>query len=124
MGFIPQGNRPGSLGEIILFAFILSPDIGVKRTLPGFRPGRLIVDNTLMGHKQGDQAINQRRFTGADITGEQSVMAAGFNMPDLAVECAPVIKFQPVEAKSCLVIRGGEIKKSRLHDHGIPSDVR
>jgi len=72
----------------------MAQNIGTQAAFLGIRAGRLVVGDAMGRHQQGRDRVDQRRFAGTDVAGQQGVAAVEIQCPDPAVESAPVVDFQ------------------------------
>ena len=118
---IAQCDRLGTAQGFLPLRFVIAEDIGLERTFATVGPGRLVVGNSMTRHQQGGDGVDQSRFSGADITGEQAVFSPQAHCPDPAVKGPPIEDFQPLQAKPGQPVIGQKFQKHRLsHSRLLP----
>ena len=74
-----KGNRLGTASEVLLpLRLEVAQHVGAQGAFTVVGTCRLVVGNALAWHQEGSHGINQRRFSGADISREEGVFSAQF----------------------------------------------
>src|SRR3982751_6188377 len=97
---VPQRHGPDQESGLAPLRLIVAIHIAFEVTFLSIRASRLVVDNLLRWYQQGGNGIDKSGFAGADITGEQSVIAVKIKAPNLLVKRSPVVHFEAAQAKT------------------------
>ncbi|MNE86682.1 hypothetical protein D3C80_1838060 [compost metagenome] len=103
----------------------MAEHVGTQAALLGFGASGLVVGDLLRRHQQGGDGVDQGRFAGADVAGQQGIVATGREAPDALVEGAPVVNLEGMQAKAGALVAAGEIQQLQglRGGHGLTSSA-
>ena len=108
---VAQRHRLGAEAGVAAFGLVVTEHVGAQAAFLGLGPGGLVVGDLLCRHQQGGDGIHQSRFAGADVAGQQGIVAAGREAPDALVEGAPVVDLEGMQAKAGALVAAGEVQQ-------------
>ncbi|OQA09073.1 MAG: hypothetical protein BWY66_00721 [bacterium ADurb.Bin374] len=107
---VAQAHRFRRKARLAPLGLVMAKHVGTQRALPEVGAGGLVVGDPVRGYEKRGHGIDERRFSRADIAGEQAVPAVQLQRPDLPVERAPVVDFEPLQPEACESVVGCEIE--------------
>src|SRR5436309_2908044 len=79
---------------------MVTEHIAAQRALARLGTRGLVVGDPLGWNQERRDAIDQRGLAGADVAGEQAVVAVELERPDAVVECTPVVHLKARKAET------------------------
>ncbi len=111
---IAQAHGFGAAGRFVALGLVMPEHLGPQRAFPAVGAGGLVVDDAMGGHQECGDRVHQRRFAGADVAGQQTVLAVEPQCPHATIEGPPVQHFQPLQAKAGQRVVGDEVQSQGL----------
>src|SRR5262249_18386918 len=104
---VAQCHWFGGEARLAALRLVMAEHVRSEVALASFGAGGLVESDLLRRHQQARDGIDECRFARADVAGEQRVVAAEVQPPDLLVEGAPVDNFDGVQAHAWPGVRAG-----------------
>ena len=114
---VAQRDRLRRTADLVAFGLVVAQHVGAQRTFLGFGAGRLVVGDSVGGHQQGGDGVDDGGLARPDVAGEQGVVAAEIQAPDVLIEGAPIEQLEPVEAEPGDGVVGREFEHGCLDGH-------
>ena len=95
---VPERHRLRRQPRLAALRLVMTEHVGPQIAFAHVRAGRLVECDLLGRDQQARDGIDERRLARADVAGQERVVTAEVEAPDLPVEGAPVQDLDGVEA--------------------------